>query len=47
MYRCSIIAVSTVKSGATEAKKDYEKAKRKYQVLLKKQETLLRGVYAL
>lgn len=33
-----------MKSGASDAKKEYEKSKKKYQVLLKKQETLLRGI---
>lgn len=44
---CLILACvhPSVKSGATDAKKEYEKAKKKYQVLLKKQETLLRGEF--
>lgn len=33
-----------MKSGASDAKREYEKSKKKYQMLLKKQETLLRGI---
>ena len=36
--------MKAVTGGTTDAKKEYEEAKKRYQLLLKKQETLLRGV---
>ena len=41
---CFVHLLSVVKGTNATAKKEYEKAKKNYQLLLKKQDTLLRGM---